>query len=342
MNLPAFALALFLAATAITAQARDAFDIGGWSEIVLSVSDLDTHRAFYEDIAGWAVRAEGPLDADTLAAWGLGPEVTARQVLLGNPGTPRGFVRLVRFEGAAQVQIRPHAQTWESGGILDFNVRVADMARKAAEVQAAGWIAHSDPVRFSFGPFTVVEWIPVGPDGVSLAMIERVAPPLEGWPELREFSRTFNSTQVVRDLDAALAFYEGLLGFRPYLESASTTPPPGENVLGLPWETAQRVQRRVWIGSFAGDNEGSVELIEFDGASGRDLAERAVPPNLGMLMLRFPVRGLDALARHLDARGAEPLHGIREVRLAPGGAARQLSLRAPDGAWLDFYEPTGD
>jgi hypothetical protein len=194
------------------------------------------------------------VDETVLAAWGLGPGVTAQQVLLGNPGTERGFVRLVRFEGADQVQIRPNAQTWETGGILDFNVRVADMARKAGQVQAAGWIGHSDPVRFSFGPYTVVEWIPVGPDGVSLAMIERVAPPLEGWPALREFSRTFNSTQVVRDLDAALAFYGGVLGFQPYLEARSTTPSPGENVLGLPWEMAQQVNRRVWIGSFAGDN----------------------------------------------------------------------------------------
>ena len=33
-------------------------------------------------------------------------------------------------------------------------------------MQADGWLAHSDPVRFRFGPFVVDEWIAVGPDGV--------------------------------------------------------------------------------------------------------------------------------------------------------------------------------
>jgi hypothetical protein len=85
-----------------------------------------------------------------------------------------------------------------------------------------------------------------------------------------------------------------------------------------------------------------VELIEFEGASGRDFADRAGPPNLGMLMLRFPVDGLDAFAAHLAARGVSPVHGVRHVAFPPAGPARQLSLRAPDGAWLDFYEPVVD
>ena len=52
--------------------------------------------------------------------------------------------------------------------------------------------ATSDPLEFSFAQFRVREWIARGPDGVRYAFIERVEPPLEGWPNLvreRTFSR---------------------------------------------------------------------------------------------------------------------------------------------------------
>ncbi|MEJ2533987.1 MAG: VOC family protein [Gammaproteobacteria bacterium] len=337
------AAGLFLSLTQCPpAQGDGAFEIDGWSELVLSVSDLQRHARFYREIAGWEQRAAGPLDAQALAGWCLDPEMPGRQALFGNPGTVRGFVRLVRFEAASQVQIRSNAQAWEAGGILDFNVRVPDMERKFTQMQADGWLAHSDPLQFRFGPFVVNEWIAVGPDGASLALIERVEPPLEGWPQLRDFSRTFNSTQVVKDFEAARSFYQDVLGFREYLSHEGPSPAPGENVLGLPWEVAASSPRRVWIGSPAGDNEGSVELLAFDGLSGRHFGERAVPPNLGMLMLRFPIRGIDAFAEHLAKHGVEPVCGIHAVDFEPHGPARQLSIRAPDGAWLDFYETARD
>ncbi len=304
----------------------------------MSVSNLDQHRAFFTDVGGWQVLDEGTLDSTILAAWGLPPTTGSKQILLGNPGTDRGFVRLVQFEGFEQRLIRPNARTWESGGILDINVRVRNMDQKQRELRGLGWQAHSDPVEFTFGPFVVREWITLGPDGLSIALIQRIEPELEGWPQLREFSRAFNSTQVVRDMDTALAFYREVLGFEEYLYHEGASTPPGENVLGLPWEAAMSVDRKVWIGHPQGLNEGSVELIEFEGASGRDFSAIAVPPNLGLLMLRFPVENLDALAAHLVSAGVELVSGPVSIDLPPAGRVRQISVRAPDGAWLDFYE----
>lgn len=327
-----------LQACQVVASEDTGWALRGWSEVVISVSDLEQQRDLFTEIGGWEVLADGPVDSGALAAWGLPPEVTGQQVLVGNPGTGSGYVRLVRFEGAQQRQIRSNARSWETGGILDMNVRVRDMDLKQRQLQARGWQAHSDPVQFTFGPFTVREWITLGPDGLSIALIQRIAPELEGWPHLREFSRTFNSTQVVGDLDSALKFYRDVLDFEQYLYHEGASQPPGENVLGLPWEAATQVVRKVWIGSPDGSNEGSVELIEFVGASGRDFSAVAVPPNLGLLMLRFPVQGLDLFARHLEAHDIPSQAGINEISLPPHGPARQLSVRAPDGAWLDFYE----
>lgn len=304
----------------------------------MSVSSLETLSKDFIEVGAWSVLAEGPVDPSAIRAWRLAETVKAEQLLLGNPGTETGFVRLVRFDTAERAYMRPNARAWESGGILDINIRVKDMDAKYRELMRRGWQAHGDPLQFSFGPFVVREWITLGPDGMSVALIERIEPELEGWPHFRHFSRSFNSTQVVRDMDTALGFYRDVLGFQQYLYHEGASKPPGENVLGLPYEAAMEVERKVWIGHPEGVNEGSVELIEFVGASGRDLAELAVPPNLGLLMLRFPVEGLDALAAHLSAAGVKIEQGPGLILLPPSGMARQISVRAPDGAWLDFYE----
>jgi catechol 2,3-dioxygenase-like lactoylglutathione lyase family enzyme len=314
------------------------FQISGWTEIVQSVSDLNRHVLTLQDIAGWEVILRGSLDETTLSAWQLDPVITGTQVLMRNPGSSRGYIRLVQFHGAGQLQIRSSAQPWESGGILDVNVRVLDMDANFHEFQSYGWGAFSDPVQYSFGPFEVKEWITTGPDGLSFALIERIRPELEGWPEMRDISRAFNSTQVVRDMPSALHFYREVLGFQKYMSWTGVSESPGPNVLGLPRELTTTIEREVWILHPHGINEGSVELLHFNGLSGRDLADRAVPPNLGMLMLRFPVKNLDALAVRLADYGIEPEGSITRHHLKPWGEVRQLSVRAPDGAWLDFYE----
>ena len=314
------------------------FKISGWTEVIQSVSDLDLLVKQLQDIAGWEVILRGSLDEETLAAWQLDPAITATQALMGNPGSSRGFIRLVQFQGAGQIQIRSSARTWESGGILDINVRVLDMEANFHEFQSRGWQAHSDPVQYSFGPFEVKEWITIGPDGLSFALIERIKPELEGWPEMKDISRAFNSTQVVRDMPAALHFYRDVLGFQKYINWTGVSDSPGPSVLGLPRELTTTIERDVWILHPQGINEGSVELLHFNGLSGRDLAEHAIPPNLGMLMLRFPVTNLDALEDRLAQYGVRTEGPISRHHLAPWGDVRQLSVRAPDGAWLEFYE----
>jgi catechol 2,3-dioxygenase-like lactoylglutathione lyase family enzyme len=314
------------------------FTISGWTEVVQSVGNLEQHQRFMEEVAGWEVIDSGPVDSSMLTAWQLDSSVSAEHVLMGNPGTSRGYLRLVKFHGVEQVQIRSGAQPWESGGIFDINVRVLDMEAKFREIQARSWHSFSDPIHYNFGPFEVKEWIVVGPDGLAFALIERVKPELEGWPQMRDISRAFNSTQIVSDMPAALRFYRDVLGFKKYIHWQGVSEKAGPSVLGLPQELTTQTEREIWVLHPQGVNEGSVELLQFKGLSGRDLSPRAIPPNLGILMLRFPVSDLDALVRHLDQQGVETQGPVTTTQLAPWGVSRQVSVRAPDGAWLDFYQ----
>lgn len=115
--------------------------------------------------------------------------------------------------------------------------------------------------------------------------------------------------------------------------------PPGANLFGIPPGVSDQVGLQLYIVHPQGKAEGSIELVANPGAQGLDLAVAAAPPNFGMAVLRFPVKGLDALAAHLQARGVEPAMEPTTLTLAPWGTVRLLALRAPDGAWLEFVEP---
>lgn len=329
-------LVLLLNGAAVSAAAETA-QIGGWREAVLSVSDMAAWEQVLTEVGGWEVVRRGAGDVAWLELWQLPATARYAEVLMRNPGTETGYIRLVRFRGVPQVQIRSNGQTWETGGLFDLNVRVTDVAARFAELQARGWQGFGDPVRFTFGPFVVREWLGRGADGVVFALIQREEPPLEGWPELRRFSRSFNSTQVVANIDASLRFYVDLLGFEIYVETDGPSDTPGPNVLGLPHNLVTEVSRRTVIVHPAGGNDGSVELIQFGGLFGRDFSERAKPPNLGVLTLRFPVADLLVVAERLATGGFVPVtRGV--APLAPYGNVEVLTVRGPNGEWLEFFE----
>ncbi|MFN2099797.1 VOC family protein [Altererythrobacter sp. MF3-039] len=327
------------ASDVVTSEAHARLISQGWRETLVSVSDLAEMERFYHEVLGWEIRTKGEVPREQLAAWNLPGEASASFVLVANPQTDRGFVRIVDFDGVPQRRIREHDQAWETGGIYNMNIRVADIAAASTKTTQAGWQAPSTPVNFIFGPFDVWEWIPRHPDGVRVALMERVSPPLTGWPHLKTSSRAFNSTQIVADLERAAAFYEGILGFEVYLDHTGPSTEPGEHVLGLSREAMTSVSRTVKIVNPPGSpNDGSVELLEFQDYSGRDFSEHAVPPNLGNLMLRFPVSDLGALVAHFDKHEIPLEYQPIERELAPYGKVKIAAVRAPDGAWLEFFE----
>ncbi len=323
------------------AGADDAVMPEGFREVVFSVSDLEGSARFYREVAGWEVVVDGEASPGLAAHWGLAENQPISEVLLRNPGDDRGFLRLVAFPGAEQQQIRSNAQTWDTGGIFDVNVRVLDIHAKFTELRERGWMFYSDPIRFAFGPFVVWEVLAKGPDGVVIAMVERVQPPLEGWPNLRELSHIFNSTQIVRDFDSSLEFYRDKLGFEIYLEHQGPSQEPGPNVLALPHNLAAEITRKVVILSPDGTNAGSVELIGFAGLTGADHSEHAVAPNLGILALRYPVADLAAYRQRLSEHGVEPFKGPSTLTIEPYGKVEIMTIRAPEGALLEFYQPHG-
>lgn len=306
-------------------------NLRGWQEVVISVNDARQWQRFWRDVNGYETVYQGE------GAKATYPGESFTEILMRNPGTTSGYVRIIQFDSPGE-QIRANAQSWDTGGWFDFNMRTLDIAAKARQLNAIGWSAYSNPVQFTFGPYVVKEWLARGPDGVVLALIERVQPVLEGWPNLHNVSRVFNSTQVVRDLDASRAFYETALGFDPYLEHEGVSKAEGPNVLGLPQNITTQIPRRVVIMHPQGINEGSIEILQFVGASGQDFSAVTRPPARGILSLRFPVTDMDKLRKRLGGENAPNVPELITSDLPPYGNAKVLRIYGPAGEMLEFYE----
>lgn len=335
-----FIVGVMLAALCTIARSDEAHEtgLGGWSEAVITTVSADEWIAFLTEHAGWEVRARGPIDAGLRALWTLPSDATGEEVLLGNTGADRGFIRLVALEGVSQDWIRADTRPWDTGGHFDLNLRVSGLHALRKDMLAAGWQGDSEPIQFTFGPFEVIEWIAQGPDGVRLAVIERLKPELEGWPNLRVLSRTFNATQIVADMPVARAFYEEVLGMQTYLEHRGPSNDAGPNVLGLPHDAAARIVREVRILHPQAVNDGSIEILSFEGATGIAVDHKAAPHNIGLSVLRFPVDDLDATMRALETRGATFDAPPVSLSLVGIGAVRAAALRSPEGARLELFE----
>jgi catechol 2,3-dioxygenase-like lactoylglutathione lyase family enzyme len=315
--------------------------IDGWREALLSVADFEGWKSFYTQLDGWELMHEGDMPPDMLSYLQLPEGSKAREALLGKSNSTCGFVRLVSFVDAdRQPLIRSNAQPWETGGWFDLNSRVEDLESCFVQLQNLGWTGRSDPIRWDFGPLTVREWLAFGPDGITLALIERIEPPLAAALQPGAWGAHFNSTQFVDDIESARRFYEDLLGFNVVVEVddqpvAST---PAGNVLGLPSELAATQHWNIAMLSAPGADGGSVEVVSLPGLSGRNFADQANPPHRGIVSLRFPVNDVVMLHQKLCAADVTIIQTPRTLELAHVGRVKMMTAIGPCGARLDFFQ----
>jgi len=313
-------------------------DSPGWNEVVFSVGDLSGCETLYREVAGWETLHRGRAAGTQAASWGLPDSTAIDEVILGNPGDERGMVRLVKLHGVTQRHIRSSARFWDVGGFSNVSSRVLSMAESFGALQQRGWVGHHDPVQYEFGPYTVIEGVATGHDGVVFSLVERIEPALPANAFPGHFSAPFNAPQVVRDFRRSLDFYVGQLGFQVTLETEVAWQPPGANIFGLPYRLAVESPLEVAVVHPEGTMVGSLELFAPGDLIGRDFSDLAVPPNLGILTVRFPVLGLADYAHALTARGVELASEPMRFDVAPYGPITVFAVRSPDGAWIEFYE----
>lgn len=314
----------------------------GVQEVVASVADIPRIARVFTRIFGWRAKRLPDAPREQFRAWHV-PRGVRRieQCLLIPARDDKGCVRLVRFHGGKPRVMRSSGRTWDTGGIFDIDVYAHDVRAIYRELQREGWSAYGDPADYSWAGFDVCEVVATGPDGLVIALIEPKHPPRAKFPRYK-VSRVFNSACIVRDFAASRRFFEGTLGWTCIVESeVQGVVEPGQLMLGLPLPLARDTVRRIGIMHPSGENDGSVEPVSMPGIGGRDFAADCVAPNLGWLCWRYPVADAKAAAARLIARGAALYAPLATLRIAPYGVVTTFSLRTPDGAILEFYEPPG-
>jgi hypothetical protein len=309
----------------------------GFQEAVLQVSDSRPFVQLLQEVGQWQQIHRGQLPEIYQSLWKLNS--SPEEILMAPPEGERGYLRIVQQDIPSRQHIRSDAQAWEPGGIMDLNIRIRDMDTMHTQFQRLGWRGNSNPIHWHWTGSEIKEWLAHGPDGISIALIERIAPPLEGFGQLNGLSRVINSTQIVTDLNPYRELFENVLGFQLVRHSQGTHSEPEENVFGLPHQLINTTPHEVIVFHPTGLLEGSVEFIQFDSSLlGRHHGTQAHPKNLGIATLRFPVTDMQALVQKLQRNNADIRYHSQHCELPPYGTAQITAIKMPDGAWIEFYQ----
>lgn len=316
---------------------------GGWHEAIVVTRDAEAMAGFFETVAGWETIAKGALSEETIAYLaGDASTATGRYVVVKATDFDQGWVRIIELKDVRQHVVRANAQSWDTGGVFSLMTRSANIERNKADAEDAGWTAYNEPYDFGFGELKLRNIVLRGPDGVNLAIYEWVQPKREDAPPPGSVSKAFNSMQMVADLETAMRFYVGDLGFDVYQQGAFVDPENRPTNFALPVNYATRIPRDygILIPKGADDAAGRIELMHFRGFEGRDLSERASLSNLGVATLMFPVSNIAAKETALRGKGLDFVRSRQAISLPPFGEAEAFTIASPEGALLTFFELT--
>jgi catechol 2,3-dioxygenase-like lactoylglutathione lyase family enzyme len=147
---------------------------------------------------------------------------------------------------------------------------------------------------------------------------------------------------MVKDQPRSLAWYRDLLGLEVLFDAPFTDPEARVNNFSVPANLATTLVRRAAVVQPVLPGEaGRIEVMQFEGFTGRDLSAHASLPNLGIISVRYPVRDLEGYLAMLEAASIVPemeASGITIEGLRGSGAAVHIAaVRDPDGNLTEFY-----
>ncbi|MEM8726254.1 MAG: VOC family protein, partial [Pseudomonadota bacterium] len=281
----------------------------------------------------------GVVSRDELKYWELAETITAEFKRVCAADAATGCIRFIRFDGAEnQRPIRLAARPWDTGGIFSIMLRSDDTQGLFDAAIARGWWAESEPYRFSFSGSDLVNVVVRGPHGINYALYEREAPPFTAFP-IGRLSQAFNTMRMVKDQPASLAWYRDRLGLKVLFDAPFTDLEARSNNFSVPANLATSLVRRAAViqPELPGET-GRIELMQFEGFSGRDLSAHASPPNFGILSVRYPVSDLAGYRTHLEREGIEIEYATNDVAIGGIGIVDLLAVRDADGNLTEFYD----
>lgn len=326
---------------ALLAAPAAAQDVMPWQETVVSVREFEPSTRLFVKAGDWRIVAKGKVERGELDYWKLPLKAKASYQLLCAPDVSTGCIRFIRVTGVAQRPIRRAVRPWDTGGIYSIMVRSNDVEGLFQQALDMGWWAEAQPIRFTFGASDLRNVVLTGPDGMNVAVYERVSPPFTAFP-VGKMSQAFNSMRMVRDKPAARAFYEQKLGFSVLFDSGREAAKPVPSNLSIPLNYTPTISRDAAALQPVPGETGRVEVMQINGFTGLDMSEHAVMPNLGIISVRYPVKNLSTYRAMLERNGVVIAYSADKVKIGGLGSANLFAVRDTDGNITEFFEIRGN
>lgn len=305
--------------------------INGIARILISVRDLSESVAFYRDNFGMSEVTDYALDSATInQLWDLPPGTTGHATLLKTE-EQTSLLELIEFKPHSDKFIREIGNTRDYG-LFSIAFRAKNVAAACDRFKQQGYQFICPPITYTpnWVPVTVKEAIMVSPNGIPIALIERLTEPI---PEFEgEFSIILDSSQTVADLDAVTQFYVDVLGLNLVFDQVL---PPGmiDDILNFPQGTESRMAFLTQPGS----KTPLLELIQ-SSVEGKYLSDIAKPPNLGLFAIAFATDNLKLLIDKLQQHQIKILSEPVEIAISEQEQVKAIIVEGPNGVNLQFFE----
>ena len=304
----------------------------GFTEVVMVTAHTHKMIAFLCDLGWTAERYD--MSPESIDFWDLAQPQRDSHLLHAPSG--ECSVRLLSVSEQVPVARPLDTELIVPCGIFDINMRTNNSEFAFDFIQRHGWRPITDPIPWNFGDVSVKEFLSIQDDGIVLAVMERVSPPLPGKPFDR-MSDIFNSTQVVQHIDDAIDFLE-VLGFSLFIDFAGPMPGEGPRVLGLEQYPQELGDIRLTVSHPDGVMEGSIELIATPKLPRESIA-RAAQAARGLHALRIPCVDIQARYQDIaDSRWSANIHKPLAERDFGQGSQLCAAFLTPEGARLELFE----
>jgi predicted lactoylglutathione lyase len=83
---------------------------------------------------------------------------------------------------------------------------------------------------------------------------------------------------------------------------------------------------------------GRIEIAQYVGFLGKELRDKAAPPNVGILSISFETDDIDDTVKLVQSLGGQSIGGPIQLELAPFGEIQLATFFGPDGEVVEFFQ----
>jgi catechol 2,3-dioxygenase-like lactoylglutathione lyase family enzyme len=295
------------------------------SEIVFITANLEQLVALFCDYGGWTIVIKNEFS-------------DRKEALLQFIEVPFGRLRIIELKGIVQKIMRPASKLWDTGGILDIDIRSNNIWESYQDLTDRGWSAAAEPMPLPVDDFVLDECLMTNADGIMIALAQRHSPPLELPKDKKLASHIYLSAMTVQNLEIGTDFFVNKLGFSLVNDTLKVKfPAYSPNNFGVPHNFSDKFEINLSIYSPDGTRDTMVECIESKGLRGNDFSGRCEFPNRGIYCYRIEVESIENYQNFVKNNTVKT-SDLQNESWSGIGSVKTFSVKSPDGATIVFFE----